>query len=229
MRGNRFLPVRLFIRMGSIPTHAGKPYDADNLRPIARVYPHACGETWVWKWNTPIGLGLSPRMRGNRIRGGRAYGHHGSIPTHAGKPVEFYLTDGPIRVYPHACGETDKPGLPDKTDTGLSPRMRGNPSFVPVLKAIKGSIPTHAGKPRVNQCGFCEDRVYPHACGETNYSVSIGRFLPGLSPRMRGNLLSRGFFFHRPGSIPTHAGKPVGECKNRAKIKVYPHACGETP
>ena len=50
----------------------------------------------------------------------------------------------------------------------------------------------------------------------------------GLSPRMRGNLLSDPANKHHFGSIPAHAGKPLFLFCNAGKFRVYPRACGET-
>ena len=51
------------------------------------------------------------------------------------------------RVYPRACGETGMLEAPALLDTGLSPRLRGNPRWLPFGKRISGSIPALAGKP----------------------------------------------------------------------------------
>ena len=86
MWGNLLEFIGEVIRLGSIPTHVGKP-GADRLRNIVlRVYPHACGETIVCGIQQRIALGLSPRMWGNRCYFAGGYASVGSIPTHVGKP-----------------------------------------------------------------------------------------------------------------------------------------------
>ena len=65
MRGNQVLDNEASCGEGSIPTHAGKPTGAPNSAEAGRVYPHACGETWILNLGTAADEGLSPRMRGN--------------------------------------------------------------------------------------------------------------------------------------------------------------------
>ena len=74
----------------------------------------------------PPAVGLSPRVRGNRLRLDAGAAARGSIPACAGEPPSMPL-DSPSRtVYPRVCGGTsfDKLGL--SIDEGLSPRVRGN-------------------------------------------------------------------------------------------------------
>ena len=105
--------------------------------------------------------------------------------------------------------------------------MRGNPPGTFLVRCIAGSIPTHAGKPKYPDAQDIIDRVYPHACGETDAAAQRIDPVGGLSPRMRGNPV---FFIEtgqNRGSIPTHAGKPLRSESDGTIARVYPHACGE--
>ena len=228
MRGNRAWTIRGNPWHGSIPTHAGKPRSDLPTPSQCRVYPHACGETFTIGLSRKALRGLSPRMRGNQLIGSVQGGRVGSIPTHAGKPEGRAFPHKLLRVYPHACGETRHPREMATVLRGLSPRMRGNLASDLSKAALPGSIPTHAGKPwRISVLGLL-GRVYPHACGETQFKSYQGTREVGLSPRMRGNLFAQHDRCGDLGSIPTHAGKPVRPCPGRARRGVYPHACGET-
>ena len=89
MRGNPDW-MQAYIRdNGSIPTHAGKPSMTAGFMSLARVYPHACGETPAVLLDRREAEGLSPRMRGNKPLEKTRDIHGGSIPTHAGKPLTF--------------------------------------------------------------------------------------------------------------------------------------------
>ena len=106
--------------------------------------------------------------------------------------------------------------------------MRGNPVSLPLGDFARGSIPTHAGKPKRAKSCSPASKVYPHACGETRAQLLANKASWGLSPRMRGNQYRRPCAHNAARSIPTHAGKPGINCACVAWKKVYPHACGET-
>ena len=68
MRGNHLFACSFIPLQGSIPAHAGEPRSPSLRSPGRRVYPRACGGTsWVRLSMNPCS-GLSPRMRGNRLR-----------------------------------------------------------------------------------------------------------------------------------------------------------------
>ena len=65
-----------------------------------------CGGTSVWTVPTPLGWGLSPRVRGNPA--GRVVRAHlrGSIPACAGEPASGGAYSYQEMVYPRVCGGT---------------------------------------------------------------------------------------------------------------------------
>ena len=137
----------------------------------------------------------------------------GSIPAHAGEPCHQAV-------------------MISWRTSGLSPRMRGNPSIGFVLVNFLGSIPAHAGEPGLACGNTRRRRVYPRACGGTAGLISVYTYGAGLSPRMRGNprrqTLSR---TNRPtGLSPRMRGNQAGNytAAVTAIMKVYPRACGGT-
>ena len=67
VRGNRG-PSRHTNRFsGSIPACAGEPVFAELLFGFVQVYPRVCGGTVATVDTPPPGMGLSPRVRGNRV------------------------------------------------------------------------------------------------------------------------------------------------------------------
>ena len=83
-RGRRFTaPAR------SIPAGAGEPvalkYDGCGVQ----VYPRGCGGTAVGGTGVGVGVGLSPRVRGNHCRRYVVLGESRSIPAGAGEPVDL--------------------------------------------------------------------------------------------------------------------------------------------
>ena len=133
----------------SIPACAGEP-----RRPMARlwqlrVYPRVCGGTFQDFFDGFLGCGLSPRVRGNQPDPPSCYVQPRSIPACAGEPFATLVLREPRRVYPRVCGGTamNKGVLPGCTDTGLSPRVRGNLTGQSLSPDAWGSIPACAGEP----------------------------------------------------------------------------------
>ena len=114
-------------------------------------------------------------------------------------------------------------------DQGLSPRVRGN--LVQAVGGIthKGSIPACAGEPTPDDLRLRGDRVYPRVCGGTMDTKRRFFVSSGLSPRVRGNLMSTSGFQTRPRSIPACAGEPRYSRTTDGHCGVYPRVCGGTP
>ena len=71
-------------------------------------------------------------------------------------------------------------------------------------------------------------RVYPRVCGGTQHPRPSNNDIHGLSPRVRGNLVSRGHVVGWIRSIPACAGEPKCRCANWSASGVYPRVCGGT-
>ena len=126
LRGNRPLPLATRFSLRSIPAPAGEPSRRGAWRNSTWVYPRACGGT-----DDPPGMasgssGLSPRLRGNRVRPRGATAGAGSIPAPAGEPFVWSLAKPAWSVYPRACGGTNVSDQGNMSVGGLSPRLRGN-------------------------------------------------------------------------------------------------------
>ena len=126
MRGNQRFRHFDGVLIRSIPAHAGEPASSGGLGTDLRVYPRACGGTFLYILSRHLGLGLSPRMRGNRSLRAVLPLAHGSIPAHAGEPKSAPSPATSARVYPRACGGTVLNRTYHVYLAGLSPRMRGN-------------------------------------------------------------------------------------------------------
>ena len=172
--------------------------------------------------------GLSPRVRGNLIITMRTQRMVRSIPACTGKPGVQVCGSRPIRVYPRVYGETSQ--LPRRLCCclGLSPRVRGNRTVARAGLCGPGSIPACTGKPgHADQFrGFLE--VYPRVYGETAVPAPIITAEPGLSPRVRGNLVDYPVLATGIRSIPACTGKPPVGSPKRAVLGVYPRVYGET-
>ena len=85
------------------------------------------------------------------------------------------------------CGGTayGKCGL--MTNSGLSPRVRGNHCALPVDRPFARSIPACAGEPLYPALVYGHFEVYPRVCGGTPNMSTPSFSIAGLSPRVRGN------------------------------------------
>ena len=193
-----------------------------------RVYPRACGGTTIADLTIRVRMGLSPRVRGNRLSKGAGTPSQGSIPARAGEPQSIVGSRWNHRVYPRACGGTiiTLPGYANAI--GLSPRVRGNRWSWRHSPADGGSIPARAGEPAKSTAKSLGAKVYPRACGGTGSGVGLASGSGGLSPRVRGNRGPRHHWPDESGSIPARAGEPRSTCADTSRHRVYPRACGGT-
>ena len=114
-----------------------------------------------------VRVGLSPRVRGNRVASRQVTARARSIPASAGEPERADGFEEIEGVYPRECGGTM--GAADVTSPrqGLSPRVRGNPNREIIALIDHGSIPASAGEPARQMARASEARVYPRECGGT--------------------------------------------------------------
>ena len=114
-------------------------------------------------------------------------------------------------------------------NTGLSPRVRGNPLRPSPVHPHGRSIPACAGEPCLREAERMGSLgVYPRVCGGTSTTVVSSQSINGLSPRVRGN---RGRLIEGRavvGSIPACAGEPPFVPPLSPRLRVYPRVCGGT-
>ena len=228
VRGNLRLPGLLQVRRGSIPACAGEPVSRHPMQSATPVYPRVCGGTWDDVASSRIGLGLSPRVRGNRPERRSVRQPGRSIPACAGEPSVRLPATSAARVYPRVCGGTSQ-GIPARSHRkGLSPRVRGNRAVADGAVANDRSIPACAGEPARRMTAAAAPEVYPRVCGGTTMASPPVRWPPGLSPRVRGNRLPGRCPPPFPRSIPACAGEPDLWRSRRQRTRVYPRVCGGT-
>ena len=151
----------------SIPVGAGEPVESGQCQVNSGVYPRGCGGTTESLSMTRHVVGLSPRVRGNPFRAGRYSTCSGSIPAGAGEPPTMRPTWAKRKVYPRGCGGTTRRGPSMGRATGLSPRVRGDPTQTAAVGVEAGSIPAGAGGPSFQSAMEGLKLVYPRGCGGT--------------------------------------------------------------
>ena len=187
-----------------------------------------CGGTCQRELSVAGGWGLSPRVRGNRQLAGRGLCARRSIPACAGEPFHDDVEDDFIRVYPRVCGGTSRKRAAAASAIGLSPRVRGNPQRRRDCLRARRSIPARAGEPVAGRRVVVSARVYPRVCGGTPPQRSLLSYAGGLSPRVRGNLVSSRAPASGRRSIPACAGEPQIPNHKQPQRRVYPRVCGGT-
>ena len=173
-------------------------------------------------------MGLSPRVRGNRVSRRPHHDIVRSIPACAGEPRQQSELLSCHSVYPRVCGGTSAKFVAYCTVRGLSPHVGGNHTRRLGTPLYLRSIPACAGEPHRSRPPGPSGRVYPRVCGGTYLISIVHRIRAGLSPRVRGN--------HGPaesdrpchGSIPACAGEPLGQRGEIRAHQVYPRVCGGT-
>ena len=151
----------------SIPTCVGQPTAGFASGDCPKVYPHVCGATPHEHQPHKEPDGLSPRVWGNQKCQAGAGHSTRSIPTCVGQPGCGLLVDSTKWVYPHVCGATPPIQANQRSITGLSPRVWGNPSAIQTKSSSRRSIPTCVGQPPVLALPLYTSEVYPHVCGAT--------------------------------------------------------------
>ena len=172
--------------------------------------------------------GLSPRVRGNRNSRMGCYRSERSIPACAGEPAIESPFVNKAEVYPRVCGGTGTPERWTLGTSGLSPRVRGNPSRIGEGEEYGRSIPACAGEPSRTEFNRLVLSVYPRVCGGTGTEQWRARRRTGLSPRVRGNHGSHAGPDYIFRSIPACAGEPKGHPCPTERRTVYPRVCGGT-
>ena len=168
VRGNPLASSCKRASPGSIPACAGEPGFPCTPSSTVTVYPRVCGGTAVAFCACSLASGLSPRVRGNRLRQKRDNPVPGSIPACAGEPrAQMSSTSNPS-VYPRVCGGTHPFHSYQPSFCGLSPRVRGNPRNQPTEHTPYGSIPACAGEPDCVCAAVTPPSVYPRVCGGTS-------------------------------------------------------------
>ena len=147
VRGNLGTPNVASTLTRSIPACAGEPRIVFVASYLLPVYPRVCGGTSAIPSISGSGLGLSPRVRGNRTPTSRVALTNRSIPACAGEPRLQRRTQNSRRVYPRVCGGTNCDGRHFTILPGLSPRVRGNRDRKVIVVQGQGSIPACAGEP----------------------------------------------------------------------------------
>ena len=227
-RGNHVKDAVSSAQQGSIPAHAGQPFEQVRRGGHKWAHPRSRGATGTSSLLIPALLGPSPLTRGNRAHRSRIARPCGSIPAHAGQPASCLLRARLPRVHPRSRGATAVQSSPVADILGPSPLTRGNRLHLRSSGGTQGSIPAHAGQPSRTATAGCLARVHPRSRGATERSGLLSLRQQGPSPLTRGNRYCLRAKRLRHGSIPAHAGQPAPGRRRRRGLGVHPRSRGAT-
>ena len=188
VRGNQAVLVETHVRERSIPACTGEPLPLSGSITIPSVYPRVYGGTGLGFDLGHLGLGLSPRVRGNPPSSAPCHTKPRSIPACTGEPPRFVSRWHGKAVYPRVYGGT------------LCRQGQEHPGY--------RSIPACTGEPWGRVGLFNAEEVYPRVYGGTTQASAPFRCRRGLSPRVRGNRPRRRPGPGHRGSIPACTGEP---------------------
>ena len=214
----------------------------------SRVYPRVYGGTRRSIGRSLESWGLSPRVRGNHPLVTIHDNVVRSIPACTGEPSNVFRLFTLVVVYPRVYGGTALTHAGTLKSQGLSPRVRGNHSRASPCRSARRSIPACTGEPSVSPLAIRLSRVYPRVYGEPSISSWVhqpAQVYPrvyggtrlrsqrllvcfGLSPRVRGNLITMNKIRRRKRSIPACTGEPWLRPLAPRLLAVYPRVYGGT-
>ncbi len=209
------------------------PAPAGNTPPIPPPashkpdHPRACGEHGLGlQSRTSLG-GSSPRLRGTLNNGIAQLNDGRIIPAPAGNTFRVRRKPPFSPDHPRACGEHEGRKLPQFSDVGSSPRLRGTPrrgrpNVVPVR-----IIPAPAGNTTPPGRASLPAADHPRACGEHRHVTQSPTSKIGSSPRLRGTREDVPRYAGILRIIPAPAGNTADRHWTRWQAPDHPRACGE--
>ena len=129
-----------------IPAHAGKTLTPTRGSTSTQAHPRSHGENYSASTRIATRLGSSPLTQGKPPPLWHARASFQLIPAHAGKTSSVRPRCIPSRAHPRSHGENDKNARSTASFSGSSPLTRGKLRAQQRSSALRGLIPTHAGK-----------------------------------------------------------------------------------
>ena len=149
------------------------------------------------------------------------------IPAHAGKTVIIRLGDDAKRAHPRSRGENVLVPREGQVAPGSSPLTRGKLTLLRLPAVLRGLIPAHAGKTRLQRRRKRVSRAHPRSRGENAARSAATPMRSGSSPLTRGKRSRRRGGSPRTRLIPAHAGKTLRVSERVKKRRAHPRSRGE--
>ena len=129
--------------------------------------------------------------------------------------------------HPRGCGEHIRAIVPDRWQSGSSPRVRGTHHIIRLPQHGSRVIPAGAGNTMILTLYNKKWTGHPRGCGEHRIDQLRAGWRHGSSPRVRGTPRARKSPFQTARVIPAGAGNTMDQNCPPPKIPGHPRGCGE--
>ena len=194
---------------GVFPAHAGMARNGRKERQKPQRVPRACGD----------GPRLVPAV----------WADVSVFPAHAGMARLSRRRARVCTRVPRACGDGPTSSLTAGTRRLCSPRMRGWPVVILVMRAQQEVFPAHAGMARDETLPETVLMRVPRACGDGPQAMTVHKLPGGCSPRMRGWPVCPDCYGRHAAVFPAHAGMARHAGNSHGVPESVPRACGDGP
>ena len=214
--------------MGTIPACTGEPPGRDVGPWLPTDYPRVYGGTSAGvAWGSTF-IGLSPRVRGNRIGRRTDQPTVRTIPACTGEPGPRSCRPRTGPDYPRVYGGTIDHDGEYNEGQGLSPRVRGNLFVQGLHPPPVGTIPACTGEPAAVGSALEDFGDYPRVYGGTGQAFQKSTQQGQLSPRVRGNRPTHHGITNHRRTIPACTGEPRPGPPAAGAAPDYPRVYGGT-
>ena len=154
-------------------------------------------------------------------------GARGIIPAGAGRRPRRHSARHSGRDHPRGCGEKALRSSTSSSQSGSSPRVRGEASKNEEKACLQGIIPAGAGRSGTVAPAVEPLRDHPRGCGEKAKAAYEMGLEKGSSPRVRGEAEVTPDVAWRFGIIPAGAGRSPLSSPLAGAFWDHPRGCGE--
>ena len=146
IRGEYGPAARKLITLGIIPANTGRIRILQRLTPFGWDHPREYGENPHLHFEVYPWVGSSPRIRGESAISSFAAQMKGIIPANTGRMIILSARNLSRGDHPREYGENIGEGCGSPSDSGSSPRIRGECVHGIPRRANQGIIPANTGR-----------------------------------------------------------------------------------
>ena len=132
-----------------------------------------CGEKPDSRNTLQLSPGSPPHVRG-KAQDAKTDGKASRItPAYAGKSASLNALIPAFRDHPRVCGEKANASMVQENCQGSPPRMRGKALGPCAGRVAVGITPAYAGKRKIWNEWFRDEKDHPRMCGEKTINLTI--------------------------------------------------------
>ena len=209
-----------------IPACAGRTPATRGHRTRGPDHPRVCGANRMCCSLSMRRAGSSPRVRGELPVGPLGLGWDRIIPACAGRTPSRRSNEPDRPDHPRVCGANYMIANFKDGGHGSSPRVRGERRRHRHHGGGERIIPACAGRTPTSSAPSTHPPDHPRVCGANGVGAGSVAVPVGSSPRVRGELLKRGFGVGDLRIIPACAGRTPSWSESSTTPTDHPRVCG---